>query len=134
MKAEIIEKKEIHNKEKLKRHQSFYKMVFGVTKELNIIPSELSNILKVSKQTVSDWSSKKAIPFNNERLQDEINILHFIELYNRLLSYFLNIKDVTEWLREENIIFDNKSPIVYMMNEDYGLRDVVSYLSQRMNP
>lgn len=116
-----------------RRHRAFYDMVMGATQELGISTAELAEILKINKQRIYDWKTK-GIPFNNPAHQLEIFVNTYIELYNRLDSFYVSISDAASWLREPKKEFKNLSPVEYMIKENFGLKEVVEYLSHRMNP
>lgn len=117
-----------------KRHKAYYDMVNGASKELDITTSALADILKIHKQRIYEWKSNNSIPFNDPTKQAEIQLNTFITLYNQLSSFYLSIGDAVQWLKEPNQAFGGKSPIQYMANEPYGLKEVVDYLRHRMNP
>lgn len=119
--------------EEKRRHRAFYDMVKGASDELGIEISELAGILKIYPQRVYDWK-KIGIPFNNQNHLLEISVNDYISLYNKLASFYVSISDAKSWLREPSSAFNNNSPVEYMINEPHGLKEVVDYLSHRMNP
>ena len=112
-------------------------MLQGIASEWELSRSELSKILHIPEATIKGWlNGKSGKVYVGTMVDNNLQtVIDFIKLYNLAASFYVTKADQISWLKTPSNRFEDKSPLLMMMNGDaHSLYNAKSILEWVTNP